>query len=72
MNRQKFLFRYFMASLENVVSTAKNAGTYDVGIKTLTGNNIVFDGNPRSFTFRGLAAADERVLLYKVNQDCGM
>ena len=72
LNRQKFLFRYFMSSLENVVSTAKNAGTYDIGIKTLTGNNIEFDGHPRSFTFRGLAAADERVLLYKVNQDTGV
>jgi len=72
LNRQKFLFRYFMSSLENVVSTAKDAGTYDVGIKTLTGNNIEFDGNPRSFTFRGLEAKDERVLLYKVNQDTGI
>jgi hypothetical protein len=40
LNRQKFMFRYFMVSLDNVVITAKRAGTYDVGITTLTGNNI--------------------------------
>ena len=32
--------QYFLKSLENEVSNAKRAGTYDVGIRTLTGNNI--------------------------------
>ncbi len=40
LNRQKFMFRYFMAALDNVVIAAKRAGTYDTGITTLTGNNI--------------------------------
>ena len=71
LNRQKFMFLYFMSSLDNVVLTAKNAGTYDVGIKTLTGNSIKFVDKPRSFTFRGLAAKDDRVLLYQVAQDRG-
>jgi len=72
MNRQKLMTQYFLKSLENEVSSAKRAGTYDVGIRTLTGNNIEFDGKPRSFTFGGLSAKDDRVHLYKVNQDQGM
>ncbi len=72
LNRQKFMFLYFMSSLDNVVLAAKNAGTYDVGIKTLTGNSIEFVDKPRSFTFRGLAAKDDRVLLYQVAQDRGI
>ena len=40
MSRQKLMTNYFLKSLENVVSSAKRAGTYDVGIRTLTGNNI--------------------------------
>lgn len=40
LNRQKMMTEYFLKSLENKVVTAKRAGKYDVGIKTLTGNNI--------------------------------
>lgn len=95
LNRQKFMFMFFMASLDNVVITSKRAGTYDIGITTLTGNMIEvcsiidcqiiiviikltalllleqFAGKPRAFTFRGLAAKDDRVYLYKVAQDTG-
>ena len=69
--RQSFMTQYFMKSLENEVNAAKRAGRYDIGIKTLTGNNIEFPDEPRSFTFRGLVAPDERVSVYKVAQDQG-
>ncbi len=71
LNRQHFMTSYFLKSLENEVNTAKRAGSYDVGIKTLNGNNIEFPDVPRTFCFRGLAAPDDRVLLYKVAQDQG-
>jgi len=71
MRRQKFMTQYFMKSLETEVSNAKRAGTYDIGIRTLSGNNIEFAGKPRQFSFRGLTAKDDRVLVYKVAQDRG-
>ena len=60
-----------MKSLENEVLNAKRAGTYDIGIRTLAGNSIEFPDEPRSFTFRGLGAKDERVNVFKVAQDRG-
>mmetsp|Transcript_6956 Transcript_6956/g.13000 ORF Transcript_6956/g.13000 Transcript_6956/m.13000 type:complete len:341 (-) Transcript_6956:736-1758(-) len=60
-----------MKSLENQVNSAKRAGTYDVGIRTLAGNTIEFADKPRTFSFRGLGAKDDRVFLYKVVQDRG-
>jgi len=71
LNRQKLMTQYFLKSLQNEVSGAKRAGTYDVGIRTLTGNNVEFDGKPRCFTFGGLRAKDDRVQIYKVAQDQG-
>ena len=40
LDRQQLIFRYFMASLDNVVIAAKRARTYDIGITTLAGNSI--------------------------------
>lgn len=71
MNRQKFMTQYFLSSLENEVNNAKRAGKYDVGITTLKGNSIEFSSKPRSFSFRGATAKDDRVLVYEVNQDTG-
>jgi len=71
LRRQKFMTQYFLKSLENEVSNAKRAGTYDVGIRTLTGNNIEFAEKPRKFSFRGLAAKDDSVFVYQVAQDQG-
>ena len=70
MNRQKFITQYFLKSLENEVSKAKTAGSYDIGIRTLIGNNVELVSR-RCFRFRGLAAKDDRVFVYKVNQDQG-
>jgi len=71
LNRQKIMTSYFMTSLENEVMNAKRNNTYDVGIKTLTGNSLEFVGKPRTFCFRGLASKDDRVHLYTVAQDSG-
>ena len=71
MNRQKLMFQYFLKSLENQVNNAKRAGTYDVGIRTLRGNNVEFHEKPRTFTFGGVTAKDDKVYLYKVAQDQG-
>jgi len=71
LRRQKYMTTYFMKSLENQVNSAKRAGTYDVGIRTLAGNSIEFADKPRTFSFRGLGAKDDRVFLYKVVQDRG-
>ena len=69
LHRQQFMTQYFLKSLENEVNTAKRAGRYDVGIRTLNGNNIEFPDAPRTFCFGGLAAKDDRIHLYKVAQD---
>ncbi|KAL7542501.1 hypothetical protein ACHAXR_011829 [Thalassiosira sp. AJA248-18] len=69
--RQKLMTEHFLKHLEQEISTAKRAGEYDIGIKTVSGHSVVID-KPRSFSFRGLEAKDERVLLYKINVDRGM
>lgn len=71
LKRQKFMTEYFMKSLENEVNNAKRAGTYDIGIRTLRGNNVEFPDDPRTFTFGGIAAKDARVNVFKVAQDTG-
>ena len=72
LSKQRVLTEYFLKCLEREITNAKNAGAYDVGIKTFSGNRIQFVGKPRSFCFRGLAAKDEHVCLYKVALDLGM
>jgi len=69
--RQKLIVEHFIKHLGKQVSLAKRAGSYDLGIKTISGHSVVIE-KPRSFCFRGLEAKDERVLLYKVNLDRGM
>jgi hypothetical protein len=69
--RQKLIVEHFIKHLGKQVSLAKREGTYDLGIKTISGHSVVIE-KPRSFCFRGLEAKDERVLLYKVNLDRGM
>ena len=46
--KQTLMTDYFLKCLEKEIYGAKSAGTYDVGIKTLTGNNVQVDGMPRS------------------------
>ena len=43
VRQQNSLFAYFMEVLEAVVKTAKSAGTYDEGVRTLKGRSITFD-----------------------------
>ena len=47
------------------------AGTYDIGISTLTGNNVEFAEPPRCFRFSGITAKNDRVFVYTVAQDQG-
>lgn len=72
LNRQRYMFDYFVALLSSEINEAKTAGRYDVGIKNITGHNIEFIGTPRSFCFRGLDGRDERVALYSVKIDHGL
>ena len=55
------------------MASAKRAGTYDIGIKTITGHSVSIQ-KPRSFCFRGVDAKSpqDRVLLYKAVVDKGM
>ncbi|KAL7545543.1 hypothetical protein ACHAWF_008893 [Thalassiosira exigua] len=71
LSRQKVMTQYFLRSLEDEVKGAKQAGKYDVGIRTMKGNSIEFPGKPRSFRFQGLSAKEDRCLLYEVQQDQG-
>lgn len=71
LSRQKLLTDHFLNHLQTEVLNAKRAGTYDHGIKTVTGNAVTIQ-KPRSFCFRGLEAKDERVFVYKVSVDRGM
>ena len=73
LKRQKLLTDHFLKYLENEVASVKRAGTYDIGIKTITGHSISVE-KPRSFCFRGVDAKSpqDRVLLYKAVVDRGM
>jgi hypothetical protein len=55
LKKQKILMDHFLKNLEKEVATAKRAGTYDIGIKTVTGHSVSIE-KPRAFTFRGLEA----------------
>lgn len=64
--KQKLITEHFIKHLEKQVFLAKQKGSYDLGIKTITGHSVAVE-KPRSFCFRG-----QRVLLYKVIVDRGM
>ena len=72
MKRQGLVFAHFVKTLDAEIRSAKNSGTYDVGIKTLKGQSVTFNMKPQSFSFRGLAAPNETVELYAVQQDRGL
>lgn len=55
-----------------MVKNAKVAGEFDLGIKTLSGQEVKLIGEPRMFRFGGLNAPDEVVFLYKVKCDTGI
>ena len=54
-----------------LISDAKSAGDYDIGIRTLTGNKVSVT-KTRAFNFRGSEAKDESVLVHRVEIDQGM
>ena len=72
MKRQGLVFDYFIKTLDAEIASAKSEGKYDLGIKTLKGQKVTFNGPPQSFCFRGLTAPNETVELYSVQQDKGM
>ena len=72
LGQQTVVTNFFYARLEKVVLEAKRSGKYDVGIKTLTGRDVSFQGAPRTFKFRGLDAPRESVQLYTVQADTGI
>jgi len=72
LKQQEIVTNFFYARLEKVVLEAKRSGKYDVGIKTLTGRDVSFQGAPRTFKFRGLDAPHESVQLYTVQADTGI
>ena len=72
LEQQTVVTNFFYARLEKVVLEAKRTGKYDVGIKSLTGRNVSFQGVPRTFKFRGLDAPRESVQLYTVQADTGI
>jgi len=72
MKRQGLVFDLFVKTLDAEIRSAKNSGTYDVGIKTLKGQSVTFNKKPQSFCFRGLTAPNETVELYAVQQDMGL
>ena len=47
-------------------------GTYDVGIRQIEGHKVEFVDKPRTFCFRGLAAKDEKIYVYRVAVDSGL
>ena len=72
LKQQEIVTNFFYARLEKVVLEAKRSDKYDVGIKTLTGRDVAFQGAPRTFKFRGLDAPHESVQLYTVQADTGI
>jgi hypothetical protein len=69
--KQQLLLEHFIKHLQKQVALAKREGSYDQGIKTITGHSVAIE-KPRSFCFRGLEAKNDLVLLYKVMADRGM
>ena len=72
LGQQTVVTNFFYARLEKVVLEAKRSGKYDIGIKSLTGRDVSFQGAPRTFKFRGLEAPRESVQLYTVQADTGI
>ncbi len=71
MKRQGLVFDLFVKTLDDEIRSAKNSGSYDIGIKTMKGQSVTFITKPQSFVFRGLTAPDETVELYAIQQDKG-
>ena len=71
MKRQGLVFDLFVKTLDDEIRSAKNSGSYDVGIKTMKGQSVTFITKPQSFVFRGLTAPQETVELYAIQQDKG-
>lgn len=72
MKRQGLVFDLFVKTLDEEIRSAKNSGSYDLGIKTMKGQSVTFIQKPQSFVFRGLTAPDETVELYAIQQDKGL
>ncbi|EJK64081.1 hypothetical protein THAOC_15220 [Thalassiosira oceanica] len=65
------LTNHLIKCLDKRVRDAKSAGDFDIGIQTLTGNNVSVK-KTRAFNFRGSEAKDESVLVHSVVIDRGM
>lgn len=72
LNQQRMMTQYFYATLDSIVRAAKRSGKYDIGIKNLSGREVMFRSKPRVFHFRGLDAIRERLYMYDVRQDAGI
>jgi len=72
LKQQKQMTQYFYTALEFTIKEAKRNGTYDVGIKTLSGREVKFTGIPRVFHFGGVEAKHQRLFLYTVKRDAGV
>eukprot|EP00984_Skeletonema_dohrnii_P005973 scaffold2118_cov125-Skeletonema_dohrnii-CCMP3373.AAC.2 len=72
LKRQNLVFELFVKTLDAEIRSAKNSGTYDIGIKTTKGQSVTFITKPQSFSFRGLTAPNETVELYAIQQDKGL
>mmetsp|Transcript_13957 Transcript_13957/g.31770 ORF Transcript_13957/g.31770 Transcript_13957/m.31770 type:complete len:354 (-) Transcript_13957:129-1190(-) len=71
LHRQSMLTNHLIKCLDKRVRDAKSAGDFDIGIQTLTGNNVSVK-KTRAFNFRGSEAKDESVLVHSVVIDRGM
>jgi hypothetical protein len=72
LKRQNLVFDLFVKTLDAEIRSAKNSGTYDIGIKNTKGQSVTFITKPQSFSFRGLTAPNETVELYAIQQDKGL
>ena len=72
LKQQKQMTQYFYNALEFTIKEAKRNGTYDVGIKTLSGREVKFADKPRVFHFGGIDAKQQRLFVYTVKRDAGV
>jgi len=72
VEEQSQMLGYLLEILNNVIGNAKKQGTYDLGIKTIRGRKVAFEGKPRAFRFNGKEEQNGTVNLYKVVSDSGI
>ena len=74
VEKQNTLFNIFVNRLDAITRTARREGTYDTGVKELTGRRV-YEANPPEVVYSsdsGSGAGEMKTLLHSINVDRGI